>query len=353
MFEESIGSPTLVIGFIVFVLTMLGLDLGVFHRKQRAVSFREAAIWSSVWIALALAFNVGVYFWFGAQTGLEFFTGYVIEKALSVDNLFVFVAIFSYFGISPSYQHRVLFWGIIGALVMRALFIVVGGTMLSHFHWTTYLFGGLLLLTGVKLLRQKGSEVAVDQTLAVRILRRLFQVTERHHGARFFVRERGRLFITPLFLALVTIELSDLIFAVDSIPAIFAITSDPFIVFTSNIFAILGLRSLYFLLAGMLGKFNYLKVGLSAILIFVGLKMLASGAVEIPVVASLAVIGCLLIGSVLASLWFAKRENLPVSNMQEDGNVSDRESRSGEGLLVDKTTARVVGIGDIQRDDTL
>lgn len=306
MFEESIGSPTLVIGFVVFVLAMLGLDLGVFHRKQREVSFREASIWSSVWIALALAFNVGVYFWFGAQTGLEFFTGYVIEKALSVDNLFVFVAIFSYFGISPSYQHRVLFWGIIGALVMRALFIVVGGAMLSHFHWTMYLFGGLLLLTGVKLLRQKDSEVAVDQTLAVRTLRRLFPVTERHHGARFFVKEHGRLFITPLFLALVTIEVSDLVFAVDSIPAIFAITSDPFIVFTSNIFAILGLRSLYFLLAGMLGRFKYLKVGLAGVLAFVGAKMLISGMVKIPVLISLGVIGCLLMVSVLFSIWVSR-----------------------------------------------
>jgi tellurite resistance protein TerC len=312
---------------------MLGLDLGVFHRKQRAVSFREAAIWSSVWIALALAFNAGVYFWFGAQTGLEFLTGYVIEKALSVDNLFVFVAIFSYFGISPSYQHRVLFWGIIGALVMRALFIVVGGAMLSHFHWTMYLFGGLLLLTGVKLLRQQDSEVAVDQTLAVRVLRRLFPVTEQHQGARFFVREHGRLFITPLFLALMTIEVSDLVFAVDSIPAIFAVTSDPFIVFTSNIFAILGLRSLYFLLAGMLGKFKYLKIGLAGVLVFVGTKMLISGVVKIPVLISLGVIGCLLAASVLFSIWVSRRaENRSSADTIEVADTTDLPVREQSTL---------------------
>jgi tellurite resistance protein TerC len=318
MFEGSIGTPGVITGFVLFVLVMLGIDLGVFHRKHHAVSFREALIWSVVWIGMALIFNVGVYAWYGSEVGLEFFTGYVIEKALSVDNLFVFVAIFSYFGISPIYQHRVLFWGIIGALVMRALFIVVGGAMLSHFHWTMYLFGGLLFLTGIKLLRQKDSEVAVDQTFAVRTLRRLFPVAERHHGARFFIKEHGRLFITPLFLALVTIEVSDLIFAIDSIPAIYAITSDPFIVFTSNIFAILGLRSLYFLLAGMLGKFKYLKVGLAGVLVFVGTKMLVSGVVKIPVLISLAVIGCLLLASVLFSLRVAGGTRT-ISSMERKG----------------------------------
>jgi len=303
MFEESIGSPTLVIGFVVFVLAMLGLDLGVFHRKNHAVSFREAAIWSSVWIGLALVFNAGVYLWFGPKTGLEFLTGYVIEKALSVDNLFVFVAIFAYFNIPPIWQHRVLFWGIIGALVMRALFIVVGGAMLSYFHWTMYLFGGILILTGIKLFAQKNQEVAVDRTLIVRALKRLFPVTDKHHGAHFLTKQSGRWFITPLFLALVTVEVSDLVFAVDSIPAVFAITSDPFIVFTSNIFAILGLRSLYFLLAGMLGRFRFLKVGLSAVLVFVGLKMLASSVIAIPILLSLGIITGILAGSVLASLW--------------------------------------------------
>jgi len=306
MFEESIGSPALVIGFIVFVLAMLGLDLGVFHRKQHVVSFREAAIWSTVWIALALAFNVGVYSWFGSQAGLEFFTGYVIEKALSVDNLFVFVAIFTYFNIAPMYQHRILFWGIIGALVMRAVFIVIGGALLTHFHWTMYLFGGILVLTGIKLIRQQDRPAAIDRNLIVRGVKRVFPVSGNYSGSHFFVKERGRWMITPLFLALVTVEASDLVFAVDSIPAVFAITSDPFIVFTSNIFAILGLRSLYFLLAGMLGKFKYLKVGLAGVLVFVGSKMLISGVIEIPILISLGVVGCLLMASVLCSTWASR-----------------------------------------------
>jgi len=325
MYGESIGSPTLVIGFIVFVLAMLGLDLGVFHRKHHKVSFREAMVWSVIWVGLAMVFNLAVYLWFGSETALEFFTGYVIEKALSVDNLFVFVAIFTYFNISPMWQHRVLFWGILGALVMRALFIVVGGAMLSHFHWTMYLFGGILILTGIKLFYQKNQDVAVDRTLIVRALKRLFPVTDEHHGARFFIKQNSRWFITPLFLALVTVEVSDLVFAVDSIPAVFAITSDLFIVFTSNIFAILGLRSLYFLLAGMLGRFRFLKVGLAAILVFVGFKMLISSVVKISILLSLGVIGCLLAGSVLASLWVARKKNLIVSREPVVGDVSEKE----------------------------
>ncbi len=325
MYGESIGSPTLVIGFVVFVLAMLGLDLGVFHRKHHKVSFREAMVWSVVWVGLAMVFNLVVYIWFGSETALEFFTGYVIEKALSVDNLFVFVAIFAYFNISPMWQHRVLFWGILGALVMRALFIVVGGAMLSHFHWTMYLFGGILILTGIKLFCQKNQEVAVDRTLIVRALKRLFPVTDEHHGAHFFIKQSGRWFITPLFLALVTVEVSDLVFAVDSIPAVFAITSDLFIVFTSNIFAILGLRSLYFLLAGMLDRFRFLKVGLAAVLVFVGFKMLISGVFKIPILLSLGVIGCLLAGSVLASLWVARKKGGVFSREQLLGDVSEKE----------------------------
>jgi len=325
MYGESIGSPALVIGFVVFILAMLGLDLGVFHRKQHKVSFREALIWSTVWIGLAMVFNLGVYHWFGSITALEFFTGYVIEKALSIDNLFVFVAIFAYFNISSKWQHRVLFWGILGALVMRALFIMVGGAMLAHFHWTMYLFGGILVLTGIKLFHQKNQEVAVDRTLIVRLLKRLFPVTDEHHGARFFTKQDGRWFITPLFLALVTVEVSDLVFAVDSIPAVFAITTDPFIVFTSNIFAILGLRSLYFLLAGMLGRFRFLKVGLAAVLVFVGLKMLISGVIKIPILLSLGVIGVVLVGSVLASLWIAQRETSLSEGGQDGRDVSNKE----------------------------
>jgi len=308
MFEDSIGSLAFIIGFVIFILAMLGLDLGVFHRKNHVVKFREALTWSSIWISLALIFNLGIYLWYGQTTALEFLTGYTIEKALSVDNLFVFVAIFSYFNISPMWQHRVLFWGIIGALVMRALFIVVGGAMLSHFHWTMYLFGGILVITGIKLFYQKNKEVEVDRTLVVRALKRLFPVANKHKGAEFFVKIDKRWFITPVFLALVTVEVSDLVFAVDSIPAVYAITSDPFIVFTSNIFAILGLRSLYFLLAGLLNKFKFLKIGLSAVLVFVGIKMLISGIIYIPILLSLGVICVLLSGSILVSILVSKTD---------------------------------------------
>ena len=267
------------------------------------MSAREALAWSLVWIGLALAFNGAIYTWFGPARALEFLTGYLIEKALSVDNLFVFVVIFSYFGVSAAQQHRVLFWGILGALVMRAVFIVAGGALLQAFHWIIYLFGGLLLVTGVKLLRQKerrhppGAEPggAADRPCVSRRAR-------RRPAQRFFVRDAGRWAITPLFMALVTVEVSDLVFAVDSIPAIFAITTDPFIVFTSNIFAILGLRSLYFLLAGMIGRFRYLNVGLAAVLIFVGAKMMLVEWIKLPIVVSLGVVAGLLTLSIVASI---------------------------------------------------
>ncbi len=302
MLIETIGSPALWIGFLAFVFAMLALDLGVFHRQSRAVSAREALAWSLVWISLALAFNGAVYYWFGPARALEFLTGYLIEKALSVDNLFVFVVIFTYFSVKPAQQHRVLFWGILGALVMRAVFIVAGGALLQAFHWTIYLFGGLLLVTGVKLLRQKEGDIHPERNPVVRLIARAFPVSTGTTGDRFFVRDAGRWTITPLFLALVTVEMSDLVFAVDSIPAIFAITTDPFIVFTSNIFAILGLRSLYFLLAGMLGRFRYLNIGLAAVLIFVGAKMMLIEWVRIPIVLSLGVVAGLLTISIVASL---------------------------------------------------
>jgi len=302
MLIETIGSPALWIGFLAFVLAMLALDLGVFHRQSRAVSAREALAWSLVWIGLALAFNAAIYYWFGPARALEFLTGYLIEKALSVDNLFVFVVIFSYFSVSPAQQHRVLFWGILGALVMRAVFIVAGGALLQAFHWTIYLFGGLLLVTGVKLLRQKEGDIHPERNPVVRLIARAFPVSTAAAGEAFFVRDAGRWAITPLFMALVTVEVSDLVFAVDSIPAIFAITTDPFIVFTSNIFAILGLRSLYFLLAGMIGRFRYLNIGLAAVLIFVGTKMMLIEWVKVPIVLSLSVVAGLLTISIVASI---------------------------------------------------
>lgn len=290
------------VGFNLFVLAMLALDLGVLRRKARVVTMREAAVWSAVWVLLALSFNAGVYFWRGPEAGLEFLTGYLIEKALSVDNIFVFLMIFSSFCVSPEHQHRVLFWGILGALLMRAGFIAAGATLLAHFHWIIYVFGGFLIVTGVKMALHKDTEVDPDANPAVKLLRRFVPVTERCEGDRFFVRRAGRLAATPLFVVLVLVETTDVIFALDSIPAIFAVTSDPFIVYTSNVFAILGLRSLYFLLAGVMGLFRYLKVGLAFVLVFVGLKMALADVYKIPIGVSLGVIFGILALSVLASI---------------------------------------------------
>jgi tellurite resistance protein TerC len=299
---ETVGSPLLWAGFILFVLAMLALDLGVFHRKAHEVSLKEAAAWSAVWVALALAFNAGVYAWFGPQRALEFTTGYLIEKALSVDNVFVFVVIFTAFSVPATYQHRVLFWGVLGALVMRAAFILAGGAFLQRFHWAIYVFGAILAITGVKLLVQRNRETHPERNPVVRWFQRIFPVTQEFAGGKFTVVRNGRRYATPLLLALVAVEVTDLIFAVDSVPAIFAITWDPFIVFTSNIFAILGLRSLYFLLAGVITRFVYLKVGLSFVLIFVGAKMLLMDVYKVPIAASLAIIAGLLGLSVVASL---------------------------------------------------
>ena len=299
---ETVGSPMLWAGFIVFVLAMLVIDLGVFHRKAHEVSLKEAGIWSAVWVALAIVFNIGVYTWFGPERGLEFTTGYLIEKALAVDNIFVFVVIFAAFSIPAIYQHRILFWGVLGALVMRAAFILAGGAFLHRFHWAIYVFGAILAVTGVKLLIQRNQEIHPERNPLVKAFKKLFPVTHELEGDKFTVLREGKRYATPLLLALVAVEVTDLIFAVDSIPAIFAITSDPFIVFTSNIFAILGLRSLYFLLAGVITKFVYLKVGLSVVLIFVGVKMLLMDFYKVPIVASLGIIAGILALSIVVSL---------------------------------------------------
>lgn len=299
---DTVGTPLLWGGFIAFVLAMLALDLGVFHRKSHVVDLREAAAWSAAWVTLAVAFNAAVYFMFGPERGLEFTAGYLIEKALAVDNIFVFVVIFSTFGIPPAYQHRVLFWGILGALVMRAIFIVAGGAFLHKFHWAIYIFGGILIATGIKLFLQRDKEMHPEQNPAVRLFQRFFPVAPGLAGGRFTVVRGGRRRATPLLLALVAVEVTDVIFAVDSIPAIFAITTDPFIVFTSNIFAILGLRSMYFLLAGVVEKFHYLKLGLSLVLIFVGCKMALVDVYKMPILASLGVIAGILAASVVGSL---------------------------------------------------
>jgi tellurite resistance protein TerC len=300
----SIGTPALWIGFTAFILAMLALDLGIFHRNAHAVKMREALVWSAIWISLALLFNAGIYFWFGSDRALEFFTGYLIEKALSVDNLFVFLVLFSYFAVPAPLQHRVLFWGIVGALVMRAGFIFAGSALIQMFHWVIYIFGAFLVFTGVKLLAARESKMQPERNLVLRLFRRVVPTVSDYHGSRFSVKVAGRRAATPLLAVLAVIEATDIVFAVDSIPAIFAITRDPFIVFTSNIFAILGLRSLYFLLAGMIGRFRYLKVGLGSVLAFVGVKMLLVDIIHVPIALSLGIVGGLLGCSILFSMLF-------------------------------------------------
>lgn len=299
---ESIGTPWLWAGFTAFVVAMLALDLGVFHRKAHEVKFKEALAWSVVWVGLALVFNLGVWTWFGPAKGLEFMTGYLIEKALSVDNIFVFLVIFSYFAVPKEHQHRVLFWGILGALVMRAVFIVAGAALLEAFHWVIYLFGGILILTGVKMLLQRDAEIHPDRNPIFKLFRRFVPSVPEYHGSKFTVVKDGRRFATPLLAVLVAVEATDLVFAVDSIPAVFAVTRDPFIVYTSNIFAILGLRAMYFLLAGVMDRFRYLKVGLATVLVFVGVKMTIVDVYKIPVGVSLGVVAGILAVAVVASL---------------------------------------------------
>lgn len=296
------------IGFLAFILLMLALDLGVFHRKSHEVKIKEALIWSAVWISIALLFNYGIYVYMGEVKAMEFLTGYVIEKSLSIDNLFVFIMIFSYFNVDKKYQHKVLFWGIIGALIMRSIFIFAGVALINKFHWIIYIFGAFLIFTGVKMLFQKDEKMDPNKNPLVKLFKRFYPVTDTMHGDRFFVKINAKTFATPLFVVLLLVEFTDLIFAVDSIPAIMAITSDPFIIFTSNVFAILGLRALYFALAGITQYFHYIKYGLSAILVFVGLKMVLVDFYKIPVMISLFTILGILVISVIASLLFPKKE---------------------------------------------
>ena len=288
--------------FNLFVLAMLALDLGVFHRDAHVVRPKEAAIWTGVWVSLALLFALGLYVWQDGQTALTFLTGYVIEESLSVDNIFVIVMIFAYFGVPPQYQHRVLFWGIVGALVMRGTFIALGALLLQRFHWIIYIFGGLLIVTGIRMAIRHDEKFDAEKNPVYKLARRSLPFTARYDGQKFFTRENGRRVATPLFLVLLMVEFTDLIFAIDSIPAIFAVTRDPFLVYTSNIFAILGLRSLYFLLAGVVGKFHLLKYGLAVILVFVGIKMVGAEFFHVPILVSLGVIVGVLATSIIASL---------------------------------------------------
>lgn len=321
---ESIGTPALWIGFTVFVLAVLALDLGVFHRTAHEVRLREALLSTAVWILLAMLFDVGIYFRFGSEHALDFLTGYLIEKALSVDNIFVFLVVFSTFAVPPKLQHRVLFWGVLGALVLRAVLVVLGTAALQRFHWVGYAFGAFLVWTGAKLLLQRGAEVHPERNPLFRLFKRVVPSVDDYASEHFTVVDDGKRYATPLLLVLVAIEATDIVFAVDSVPAIFAVTTDPFIVYTSNIFAILGLRALYFALAGVMGKVHYLKVGLSLVLAFVGTKMLLAAVYKIPILASLAVIVALLAGAVVASLIRSWRRR---SAATSDAN---RASRGGE-----------------------
>ena len=317
------------VAFNAFVLAMLAIDLFVFHKDAHQVRVREAAAWSVVWVALALLFGGGVYAWVGRDAGLEYFAGYVIEKALSVDNIFVFVLIFGFFRVPAEYQHRILFWGILGALVMRGAMIAAGVYLIEQFHWVIYIFGAFLVFTGIRMATQVEHDIDPAANPVIRLLRRLVPVTPEYHGQRFFVRgDDGRLFATPLFVVLALVETTDLIFAVDSIPAIFAVTQDPFIIYSSNVFAILGLRALYFLLADIIHRFHYLKVGLSVVLVFVGAKMLLADVYHVPTAWSLAIIVAVLASATAGSLIWPK----PASAPGTDGSPPPDAQRKAIGL---------------------
>lgn len=331
------------IGFNLFVIALLAIDLGVFHRNAHEVSVKEAAIWSVVWISLAMAFNAVIFFFWdqmmpgseynASEAGFAFLTGYLIEKSLSVDNIFVFVLIFSYFSVPAKYQHRVLFWGILGALLMRGAMIAAGAALIKEFHWVIWIFGAFLIFTGIRMAFHKTEEIHPEQNPLVRLFRRFVPVTDTYEGQKFFIRRNGILMATPLFVVLLMIEFTDLVFAVDSIPAIFAVTENPFIVYTSNVFAILGLRSLYFVLGGVMHKFHYLSLGLAVVLSFVGVKMLLPDlskaltgvSYKIPTEISLLAVAAIIGVAVGASLWRARK-----LEAAEAAGVSSGELRASE-----------------------
>jgi len=336
------GSTWLWVGFSFFIVLMLSLDLGLLNRKAHTIRYREAWIWTGVWVTLAMVFAYLVFRYQGSKSGLEFLTGYIIELSLSVDNLFVFILIFSFFKVPAKYQHRVLFWGVLGALFMRLTMIFIGAALLNRFHWIIFIFGGFLVYTGIKMYRQQEGDMRPDQNPVVRVISRNFPITDTYEGKKFFTRINGKRTGTLLLLVLVVVEVTDLVFAVDSIPAIFAITTNTFIVYTSNVFAILGLRSMYFLLAGVVEKFQYLRVGLAIVLTFIGAKMLvAAFEIHIHTGISLVVVAVVLLGSVAASLMFPKDSestfevdlpgdyDLPL-NEESDETVNDSGNSSTE-----------------------
>lgn len=338
---EQIGTPLQWGVFIGLVFGLLALDLGVFNRKAHRVGLREAVFWSIFWTLLALAFNAWMYWRFGSGPGLEFLTAYVIERSLSFDNIFVFIIIFNYFAVPAEYQHRVLFWGILGALISRGIFIAMGTALLSRFEWLIYIFGAFLLYTGIKILIQKEAEVHPEKNPLLRLFQRFVPLTTQYHGAHFFVREAGRLVATPLMLVLVVVEATDVVFAVDSIPAVFGVTLNPFIVFTSNIFAILGLRALYFLLAGLMHKFQYLGIGLGLVLAFIGAKMLLHDWLHITTGWSLGIVLGVLTASIVASLLNPAPPESVQDPTQADGDF--QHSAAAQGLHLEETDERPPG----------
>jgi tellurite resistance protein TerC len=337
------GSTWLWIGFSSFIVIMLSLDLGLLNRKAHSIRYREAWIWTGVWVTLAMLFAYLVFRFQGSQRGLEFLTGYLIELSLSVDNLFVFILIFSFFKVPSKYQHRVLFWGVLGALVMRLTMIFVGAALLQRFGWVIYIFGAFLVYTGIKMFKQDNSEIHPEENPVVRLVTRVLPITDHYEDKHFFTKVNGKRAGTLLLLVLVVVEVTDLIFAVDSIPAIFAVTRNPFIVYTSNVFAILGLRSMYFLLAGVIDKFHYLRVGLAIVLTFIGVKMLVVAVgIHISILASLVFVAIVLLGSVAASLVFSKNSepeihvdlppdfDLPLTEESPEPSENSEEADSSE-----------------------
>ena len=316
--------------FLLVVIAMLMVDLGVFHRKAHVLSMREATIWSIVWVVVALVFNAIVWVWLGHQKALEFFTGYLVEKALSADNIFVFAVLFNYFAVPPEYRHRVLFWGVLGAIVFRLTFILAGTALLKKFHWVIYIFGIIVIVSGIKLLMRKDEEIDPERNPVLRLARRFLPITPNYHGQKFFVRLNGKFMATPLALVLLVVESTDIVFAIDSIPAIFAITRDPFIVFTSNVCAILGLRALYFLLEGMIRLFRYLDEGLAVILVFIGIKMLVSEFYKIPTWVALGFVAAVLAITIALSLIAELREQVRAGKLEVQVNPNPKEESKGK-----------------------
>jgi tellurite resistance protein TerC len=320
------------VAFAAIVMVLLVLDLKVFHRKSRVITLKESLLWTAFWVALALLFNLGIYLWRGHGPALEFLTCYLIEESLSIDNLFVFLLVFSYFAVAPAYQHKVLFWGIIGAIIMRLAFIEVGVTLLERFHWVFYIFGAFLVVTAIRMAFQRDEKIDPENNVVLRLFRRFVPVTSSYEEDRFFVKRAGRFVATPLFIVVLVVETTDLVFALDSIPAALAITLDPFIVYTANIFAILGLRSLYFALAGVMRLFHYLRYGLVVVLIFVGVKMLIADFYKIPTEIALgAVVGVLLISVIASIIWPRNEKIIPVPSQLPDEGKEPTPTHKDKG----------------------